>query len=357
LKPKNVESRLSYLVTLGNKPVYVKKKIDILEALHEKGCDIGYTTVCNTIRELEKKKQEAFIKQHYSWADSSEFDWGEVKLIISGKLTVIQMGAFATAKGNYRYADLYYSQKMENFLHLHTEFFAHVGGVYRETVYDNLRTAVAKFVGGNIKKPTEELLKLSTYYGFRFRFCNSGQGHEKGHIERSVEYIRRRVFSKRDSFCSLDEARQYLKEELEKLNLKGQVLENGRSAASMLEEEKGYLLPLPPKYDSARVCERRINKYSCLEVDSCFYSVPDTYVGQFVFVKAYPQKITAYYGQEEIAEHKRRFGQFEWSIKIEHYRKTFAKKPGALANSLALLQAAPELKEIYKSYYIVILCK
>ena len=56
------------------------------------------------------------------------------------------MGTFTTAKGNYRYANLYYSQKTENFLHLHAEFFDHVGGVYRETVYDNLKSAVAKFV-------------------------------------------------------------------------------------------------------------------------------------------------------------------------------------------------------------------
>jgi transposase-like protein len=329
-----------------------KKKIDILEALHEKGHDLGYTTVCNAVSEIEKRQKEAFIRQHYSWGDCSEFDWGYVKLIIAGIPKTVHMGAFTTAKGNWRYADIFYSQKMENFLYLHAEFFESAGGVYREIVYDNLKTAVAKFVGKNFKKPTDELLKLSIYYNFNFRFCNIGAGHEKGRIERSVEYIRRRVFSKRDSFLSIDEARQYLRQELIKLNLKGQILENGRSGQSMLEEEKGYLLPLPPKYDTARICERRIGKYSCFEIDTCFYSVPDTYVGQFVFVKAYPQKIIAYYGQEEIAAHKRRFGQFEWSIKIEHYRQTFLKKPGALANSLALMQAAPELKEIYTSYYI-----
>ena len=329
-----------------------KKKIDILDALRDEGHDIGYTTVCNAVSEIEKRQKEAFIRQHYSWGDCSEFDWGYVKLIIAGIPKTVHMGAFTTAKGNWRYADIYYSQKMENFLHLHAEFFESAGGVYREIVYDNLKTAVAKFVGKTYKKPTDELLKLSIYYNFNWRFCNIGAGHEKGRIERSVEYIRRRVFSKRDSFLSMDEARQYLRQELIKLNLKGQTLENGRSAASMLEEEKGYLLPLPPKYDTARICERRIGKYSCFEIDTCFYSVPDTYVGQFVFVKAYPQEIIAYYDQEEIAAHRRRFGQFEWSIKIEHYRKTFLKKPGALANSLALLQAAPELKEIYTDYYI-----
>jgi transposase len=329
-----------------------KKKIDILEALHDEGYDIGYTTVCNAVNDIEKRQKEAFIRQHYSWGDCSEFDWGYVKLIIAGIPKTVHMGAFTTAKGNWRYADLFYSQKAENFLYLHAEFFESAGGVYREIVYDNLKTAVAKFVGKNYKKPTDELLKLSIYYNFNFRFCNIGAGNEKGHIERSVEYIRRRVFSKRDSFPSMDEARQYLGQELIKLNLKGQTLENGRSAASMLEEEKSYLLPLPPKYDTARICERRIGKYSCFEIDTCFYSVPDTYVGQFVFVKVYPQKIIAYYREEEIAAHKRKFGPFEWSIKIEHYRQTFLKKPGALANSLALMQAAPELKDIYTNYYI-----
>lgn len=329
-----------------------KKKIDILQALRDAGHDIGYTTVCTAVSEIERKTREAFIRQQYNLGDAAEFDWGEVKLIIDKKLRIIQMGVFATCRGNYRYADLYYSQKMENFLHLHTEFFSHVGGVYKEIVYDNLRTAVAKFVGKNEKKPTDDLLKLSIYYNFVFRFCNTSQAHEKGHVEKSVEYIRRRVFSKKDSFSSLQEAKEYLRGELENLNLKGQTLENGLSATNMLSEEKVYLLPLPPKYDSARVCERRVNKYSVIEMDSCFYSVPDAYVGEFVFVKAYPEKIIIYYKENEIASHKRRFGHFEWSIEIEHYRQTFLKKPGALAKSVALLQAAPDLRKIYNNYYI-----
>jgi hypothetical protein len=139
---------------------------------------------------------------------------------------------------------------------------------------------------------------------------------------------------------------------VEKLNLKPQVLIDKRSASEILTQERKYLLPLPPKYDTARIFERRVNKYSCFEVDSFLYSVPDAYVGQFVFVKVYPDKITAYYKEEEIAVHHRRYGQSEWAIDIEHYRQTFLKKPGALANSLALLQAAPELKDIYTNYYI-----
>jgi len=78
------------------------------------------------------------------------------------------MGAFTPAKSNYRYADLCYTKKMENFLHLHSEFFSHMKGVYREIVYDNLRTAVAKFIGRTHKKATDDLLKISAYYNFSF---------------------------------------------------------------------------------------------------------------------------------------------------------------------------------------------
>lgn len=329
-----------------------KKKIDILQALRDAGHDIGYTTVCAAVNDIERKSREAFIRQEYNLGDAAEFDWGEVKLIIDKKLRIIQMGVFTTCRGNYRYADLYYSQKMENFLHLHTEFFSHVSGVYRQIVYDNLRTAVARFVGKNEKVPTDDLLRLSIYYGFSYRFCNTSRANEKGHVERSVEYVRRRVFSKKDSFLSLEEAKEYLRQELSELNLKGQALENGLSAAEILSEEKACLLFLPPKYDSARVCERRVNKYSVIEIDSCFYSVPDAYVKEFVFVKAYPEKIIIYYKENEIAAHKRKYGHFEWSIEIEHYRQTFLKKPGALAKSVALLQAAPDLRKIYDNHYI-----
>src|SRR5665811_322928 len=65
----------------------ILKNIDILQLLHEQGFGIGYTTVCNYIREkLGKSRapQEAFIRQQYEPGSVCEFDWGEIKLTISG---------------------------------------------------------------------------------------------------------------------------------------------------------------------------------------------------------------------------------------------------------------------------------
>lgn len=328
-----------------------KAKIDIHEALLEEGHDIGYTTVCNAVREIDGEEKEAYIRQEYLPGNVAEFDWGQVKLVIAGKLVVFEMSAFTAAKSNYRFADLYYHQKTEAFLDAHVNFFEDVGGIYREIVYDNTKVAVAKFVGKDDKKPTDDLLKLSIYYNFQFRFCNIGSPNEKGHVEKSVEFIRRKVFSKRDAFNSYEEARAYLQEELIKLNLRPQTLQNGKSAMDILALEKPYLLPKPPRYDAARIAEPRVNKYACISVDTCYYSVPDSLVGQFVFVKIYADRILCYHRDILVAEHRRIYGRNQWQIHISHFTKTLAKKPGALARSVALSQMEPKLFDIYRKYY------
>ncbi|MGI6318294.1 MAG: IS21 family transposase [Dethiobacteria bacterium] len=327
-----------------------KKKIDIYEALIEEGFDISYPTICNTIRTMEKKNREAFIKQHYSLGEVCEFDWGEVKLTIDGRDVTLQLAVFTSAKGNYRYARLFYNQKTESFLESHASFFEQIKGVYHLMVYDNTRVVVKKFVGPSEKEPTEALIKLSLYYGFNYRFCNVQAGWEKGHVERSVEYIRRKAFSRRDKFLTLKEAQEYLETVCNQLNLLNQA-DSGKSALDILKEEQPYLLPRLPKYDTARVVDLRVDKYSTVCIDTCRYSVPDQYVGEFLFVKIYTTHICCYYKGQKVAVHERKYGLRKWSIQIAHYTRTLKKKPGALAGSLALKQAEPELQKIYHKYY------
>ena len=329
-----------------------KKKIDIYEVLLEEGYDISYPTICNYIRETCKEEKEAYIRQEYQPGEICEFDWGYVNLFIDGKPKTLQMSAFTTAKGNYRYANLYYNQKMENFLDSHVKFINNIGGVHRTFVYDNMKVAVKKFVSRIEKEPTEELLKLSLYYGFKYRFCNTCSGNEKGHVERSIEYIRRKVFSKKDTFQSIEEANAFLQQELEKLNSRPTAYNDGKSPKDILEEEKPYLLHKMPNYDTARTSELRVDKYSVISIDENKYSVPDDLVGKFVFVKIYPERILIYHKNEKVAEHERSYGVHTWNIKIEHFIRTIKKKPGSLHSSTAMQQMNPTLQTIYNKYYI-----
>jgi len=189
------------------------------------------------------------------------------------------------------------------------------------------------------------------YYHFKFSFCNIGSPQRKGSCEKSVEFIRRKVFSKRDEFNSYEEAREYLKEKLVKLNFRPQTLQNGKSAMDILALERPHLLPKPPRYDAARIAEPRVNKYACISVDTCYYSVPDSLVGQFVLAKIYADRIVCYHREVLVAEHQRLYGRNLWQIDIAHFTKTLAKKPGAIARSVALSQMEPKLLHIYRQYY------
>jgi len=331
------------------KPKQQRKKIDIFEALQEERFAIGYTTICNTIRKIQQESREAYIRQDYSPGEVCEFDWGEVKLTIAGKSRIIHMAVFSPTWSDYRHGELYASQKTEFFLDSHVSFFEAAGGVYREMVYDNARVMVARFVGKSEKEPTEALLKLSLYYGFRFRFTNTYQAHEEGHVKRSVEYLRRKIFSKCDSFASLACARAYFQRELSRLNARSR--KDNQSASVMLKKEKDALLLLPPRYDTARITEARVGRYSTVSVETNHYSVPDHLVGEFVLVKIYPDQILCYHQEEKIASHKRCEGRDHWQLDINHYLKTLTFKPGALGRSSAFSQMKPELKAIYHKYY------
>ena len=62
------------------------------------------------------------------------------------------------------------------------------------------------------------MIGLSNYYEFKVKLCQPKKGNEKGHVERSVDFIRRKAFSAVCSFQSLEEASTHLVSVLGKLN-------------------------------------------------------------------------------------------------------------------------------------------
>ncbi|MEA3495560.1 MAG: IS21 family transposase [Bacteroidota bacterium] len=330
----------------------IMKKIDIHEYLLSKGYEVGYTTICNYIRGKECLGKESFIKQIYKPGKVCEFDWGDVKLFIDGKLQTFNMAVFTSAYNNYRWAKLFYRQDTLAFSQSHIDFFSHLEGVHKELVYDNMRVAIAKFVGRTEKKPTEALLELSNYYKFGFRFCNIRKGNEKGHVEKSVEYIRRKSFCIKDEFSDIAEANKHLQESCDKLNNSAQKLLKDRTANELFEIEKPYLYESKIPYKCFKDEYSKVDKYSTIILYGNRYSVPDFLVGKLLDVKVFAEKIDVYYNTELICSHARNYGAHTWSLDINHYLTTLFRKPGALKGSMAFSQLSSQIKNIYKEYFI-----
>jgi len=302
------------------------------------------------VKKLFEKQKEAFIRQEYELGEECEFDWGDLHLKINGAMTKCQLAVFTTCAGNYRYCRLFKKQDTASFQEAHAHFFQKIGGVFKKMTYDNMRVVVKKFVGKNVKEATEGLLQLSTYYLFRFRFCNVYRGNEKGHVERSVEVVRRKVFSKKIEFSSFASANEYLEKGCDKLNEK-KPYGATQTSAEILNKEQKYLIKVRPFFETSKVEQLKVDKYSTITFEANRYSVPDKYVGKCMTVRIYPSVLKISYNDEKLCEHERLIGQYKWALKIEHYLSTLKRKPGALRGSLMLKQIAVELKKIYDKYY------
>lgn len=327
---------------------------DMYEELIDKNYIISYPSVAQFVQKYKKTEftHEAFIKQQYDFGDICEFDWGEANLVINNSNKKYRMAVFTMAKSCYRFCYLYENENTSSFVDAHIKFFENIGGVPKCLVYDNMKVAVAKFVGRTEKEATIALKKLSIYYNFKYRFCNIRSGNEKGHVENSVDFIRRKAFSKNYKFDSYDDALNQLSNSLIKHNnIKTNYLKK-KSPMDLLTTEKTYLSKLMPTYINCIDITLRVDKLSTVSYLKNRYSVPDSLVLKSVDVKVFTDKLEIYYMNELVTSHTRLFGNQEWSINILHYVKTLNKKSGALLGSVAFNQMDNVLKTIYNLYFL-----
>lgn len=304
-----------------NKQALTKQQI--YELLNKQGFDISYSSVVLEIKRMKQLGNECFIKQDY--------DFGEVKLVINGITKKYYIAVLSSPAGNFRWCYLYDNCKKDVFLDSHVKFFKMIGGVWKEIVYDNMRNVVSKFIGKNEKELNEDLVKMSLYYGFDINVTNAFSGNEKGYVEGSVKYLRNKIFAKNYKFSSEESAIEYMESQLMKLN------EN-----SKIEEEKKMLKAAKPPLELAEIRKSFVNKYSFVQIEKNFYSVPEYLVGLAVTSKIYYNKILIYSNNELVCEHKKLDGEKKISANIRHYLKTLTFKPGALRNSY-VLKSNPKL--------------
>ena len=230
--------------------------------LVEMGFDIGHSTINYKINEIRNEKKEVFILQDYEYGERFEYDFGEVALVIAGRNTKGFLAVMCAPASNFKWAFLYTNSKMDVFLDSQVKFFEMLGGSFKEGVYDNMRNVVKKFIGRNEKELNEQLLQLALYYDFTINVTNCFSGNEKGSVESSVKWIRKKTFSLRYQFETFEEANEYLQMKLIEIN-----------KHSLIEEEKKYLKPYRPKFETAVITTNKVNKYSFIRCYNCRFKL------------------------------------------------------------------------------------
>ncbi len=308
--------------------------------VEETGFTGGESTVRAKVHELKQSIPAAFLPLTFDPGEALQVDWGEAFAYIKGSKEKINLFCARLCYSCRPVILAYHRQNEESFLDAFVKTFQVLGGVPSKVIFDNGKVAVKDGFGSHAKKQ-EGYSILSSHYGFDALFCNPAEGHEKGLVEGLVGWARRNILvpvPRVDTLWELNDL--FLKRclQYESHRIQGKPEDVG----NMFQLEKEFLHPLPKyTFETAKCTSARVNAYSTVRFRTNNYSVPVSYVGRVVGIKAYPEKIEVYYGGSKISEHERCFGQHENRYRLEDYLPLLEKRGRALFNAAPVRQNIP----------------
>jgi hypothetical protein len=155
------------------------------------------------------------------------------------------------------------------------DIFHHIGGVPRRIVFDN-----AGGVGRRVREKVtlaDLFLRFKCHYGFSVSFCNPASGHEKGHVENKVGYVRRNFFVPIPEVENLEIWNRGLLSRMEQ-DFQRPHYKKGLTIGELWAEDRRHLSPLPEKPFLVERFERvRTNGYGkfCFDGRHWYSSAPE----------------------------------------------------------------------------------
>jgi transposase len=160
--------------------------------LHREIQAMGFDGTERTVRRFvatlyPKSEPEPVQRFETAPGHQAQMDWGEYRI---GKERIYAfVGVLAYSRWLYfEYVD---SMRSEVLLDCHRRMFGAFGGVPREVLYDNMRTAVIRrnAYGAGRHRFHDGLWSLAAECGYRPRLCRPYRPQTKGKVERSIHYI------------------------------------------------------------------------------------------------------------------------------------------------------------------------
>jgi transposase len=111
---------------------------------------VAESTVRNHVRERKHQmgldRRETFVPQSYSWAQEAQVDWYEAWVDLGDERTKVQVFAMRSMASGAAFHRAYLRATQQAFLEAHEHAFAYFGGVFTMLRYDDLASAVRKFI-------------------------------------------------------------------------------------------------------------------------------------------------------------------------------------------------------------------
>jgi transposase len=299
----------------------------ILEAIRAQGFGGGKSIVYDYVAQLRKRQKEAYLPLQTLAGEQAQVDWAHCGTICCGqhhrKLYVFCM---TLSYSRYLYIEFTISMDMDTFLACHIHAFHFFEGVPKTILYDNLKSVVIGRIGQEISF-NHRHLDFALHYDFSPQPCNIGKAHEKGKVERMIDYIKGN-FMKRGPYENFDHIKLETKNWLRLIaNKRLHTVTRKVPETSFLQEEQQHLLKLPAiGYDCYSPIVVTVTKQCLVIFQTNKYSVPAEYAYQTVIVKATTTELNIYSHNNQIATHRRCYDKFQLITNPDHYKKLLEQK-------------------------------
>jgi transposase len=303
----------------------VSRKLLWLEYCQQNADTIRYSQFCNLFRQWQKHHQVVMHLEHKA-GEKLFIDFAGKKLHLtdtqSGELIDVEVFVATLACSQLTYVEAVYSQRKNDFLSALGNSLRYFGGVPQAIIPDNLKSAVTK---ADRYEPhlNESLEHFAAHYGTVIYPARSGKPRDKSLVEKSVQLAYERIYAplRHETFTTLYALNQAITPLLEAHN---QALFQGkdysrRSRFESLEKATLHSLPstkyLPQSYHTAKV---HPDCHVLLSEDKHYYSVPHTFVGQYVKLIYNAETVEIYAHYQRIATHQRMISKHHYTTIKEH---------------------------------------
>ncbi|MFZ5862835.1 MAG: IS21 family transposase [Nitrospirota bacterium] len=264
---------------------------------------------------------EAYQRLRTLPGEQGQVDWAHFgKLTIGNASRTLWAFVMVLAYSRKLFLRFYFGSAMPAFLHGHVSAFTYFGGVPRELLYDNLKSAVLERLGDAIRfNPT--LLDLSAHYRFLPKPVAPARGNEKGRVERAIRFVRDSFFAAR-AFTDIDDlnrqARLWCDRDASDRPCPG---DRKRSVRDVFAEEQARLIALPAdEYPTDERVEVEVGKTPYARFDLNDYSVPHVFTQRTLTIVASLDTVRILDGQKVVASHTRSWDRAQQLENPDHVR-------------------------------------
>jgi len=321
----------------------------LLRELRERGYHGGLTQLILFVQPYRTSREEgAVVRYETQPGQQGQVDWSSFGYIIEkGQQRRLYAFVITLSYSRMLYVEFTTSMDISTWLRCHQHAFEYFGGVPRELLHDNLKTAVlSRGAGGKIHW-NPRYLDFALYYGFTPQPCKPYRAQTKGKVERSIGYVRQN-FWVGTHFSDLDDLnRQVLSWLAEVANVRIHGTTGMQPVGRWSQEA---LPPLPgQRFDTSLITHRRASRDCTLSYRGNIYSVPAAHAGQMLLLKETEDRRLLIYTAEQIlvAEHRIPNGRHLRLLLDEHYAglPKAATRPATIAATGAR-QVQPTLLEL-----------